>query len=185
MNFDENEPQSVREERFATERAGRRAARKAASLDLRGARRRGHRGHRRGPPQLVRQSGRSEHRQRSLSALVRRSPRMGLCRRGPWPARASTRVQGRLRMGQRILRAKERKALARLVRRLRRCRESGGIREHMHVRLSAMSGCSRPTAMAVRCPTSRTSCPWTAWSTCWTRPDSSSPRDWNRSPVDS
>lgn len=37
MNFDENEPQSVREERFATERAGRRAARKAASLDLRGA----------------------------------------------------------------------------------------------------------------------------------------------------
>ncbi|MFE1292376.1 hypothetical protein [Streptomyces sp. NPDC058751] len=37
MNFDENEPQSVREERFAAERAERRKARKAASLDLRGA----------------------------------------------------------------------------------------------------------------------------------------------------
>ena len=37
MNFDENEPQSVREERFAAERAERREARKAASLDSRGA----------------------------------------------------------------------------------------------------------------------------------------------------
>ncbi|MFB8085834.1 hypothetical protein [Streptomyces sp. NPDC055992] len=38
MNFfDENEPQSVREERFATERAQRRRARKAARLDSRGA----------------------------------------------------------------------------------------------------------------------------------------------------
>ncbi|MFK0050034.1 hypothetical protein ACIQU4_39190 [Streptomyces sp. NPDC090741] len=37
MNFDENEPQSVREECFAAERAGRGAARKAAPLDLRGA----------------------------------------------------------------------------------------------------------------------------------------------------
>ncbi|WP_261720244.1 hypothetical protein [Streptomyces sp. FZ201] len=37
MNFDENEPQSVRDERFAAERADRREARKAASLDLRGA----------------------------------------------------------------------------------------------------------------------------------------------------
>ncbi|MFE4863203.1 hypothetical protein [Streptomyces sp. NPDC056670] len=37
MNFDENEPQSVREERFAAERADARAARKAASLDLSGA----------------------------------------------------------------------------------------------------------------------------------------------------
>ncbi|GHA65238.1 hypothetical protein ACIQRS_08000 [Streptomyces termitum] len=37
MNFDENEPQSVREERFAAERAGRRETRKAASLDLWGA----------------------------------------------------------------------------------------------------------------------------------------------------
>ncbi|MFG2339516.1 hypothetical protein [Streptomyces yangpuensis] len=37
MNFDENEPQSVREERFAAERAEARAARKAASLDLWGA----------------------------------------------------------------------------------------------------------------------------------------------------
>lgn len=31
MNFDENEPQSVREERFAAERAERREARKAVS----------------------------------------------------------------------------------------------------------------------------------------------------------
>ncbi|WP_274029609.1 hypothetical protein [Streptomyces sp. MMBL 11-1] len=37
MNFDENEPQSVREERFAAERADRREARKAALLDSRGA----------------------------------------------------------------------------------------------------------------------------------------------------
>ncbi|MFZ3494725.1 hypothetical protein ACODT5_16140 [Streptomyces sp. 5.8] len=37
MNFDENEPLSVREERFAVERAERREARKAASLDSRGA----------------------------------------------------------------------------------------------------------------------------------------------------
>lgn len=37
MNFDENEPPSVREKRFAAERAERRAARKAASLDSRGA----------------------------------------------------------------------------------------------------------------------------------------------------
>ncbi|MEW2124911.1 hypothetical protein ACFWNC_05000 [Streptomyces sp. NPDC058369] len=38
MNFfDENEPQSVREERFAAERAQRRRARKAARLDSRGA----------------------------------------------------------------------------------------------------------------------------------------------------
>ncbi|MER5482086.1 hypothetical protein ABT024_02555 [Streptomyces sp. NPDC002812] len=37
MNFDENEPQAVREQRFAAERAERRAARKAASLDLRAA----------------------------------------------------------------------------------------------------------------------------------------------------
>ncbi|MEU2510137.1 MULTISPECIES: hypothetical protein [unclassified Streptomyces] len=37
MNFDEDEPQSVREERFAAERAEARAARKAASLDLWGA----------------------------------------------------------------------------------------------------------------------------------------------------
>ncbi|MFF4264596.1 hypothetical protein ACWGCK_17595 [Streptomyces virginiae] len=37
MNFDENEPQSVREQRFAAERAESRAARKAASLDLWGA----------------------------------------------------------------------------------------------------------------------------------------------------
>lgn len=37
MNFDENEPQSVREERFAAERTERREARKAASLDSRGA----------------------------------------------------------------------------------------------------------------------------------------------------
>ncbi|WP_079273060.1 hypothetical protein [Streptomyces sp. TN58] len=37
MNFDENEPQSVREERFTAERAERREARKAASLDSRGA----------------------------------------------------------------------------------------------------------------------------------------------------
>ncbi|MGW1141358.1 hypothetical protein [Streptomyces zhihengii] len=37
MNFDENEPQSVREERFAAERARARAARKAASLNLWGA----------------------------------------------------------------------------------------------------------------------------------------------------
>ncbi|QIY66480.1 MULTISPECIES: hypothetical protein [unclassified Streptomyces] len=37
MNFDENELQSVREERFAAERVERRAARKAASLDSRGA----------------------------------------------------------------------------------------------------------------------------------------------------
>ncbi|MEU3189028.1 hypothetical protein ABZ707_33290 [Streptomyces sp. NPDC006923] len=36
MNFDENEPQSVREERFVAERVERRAARKAASLDSRG-----------------------------------------------------------------------------------------------------------------------------------------------------
>ncbi|RSS54685.1 hypothetical protein EF912_16085 [Streptomyces sp. WAC07061] len=37
MNFDENEPQSVRDARFAAERAAGRAARKAASLDSRGA----------------------------------------------------------------------------------------------------------------------------------------------------
>ncbi|MFF8532349.1 hypothetical protein ACN6K9_008198 [Streptomyces sp. SAS_267] len=37
MNFDESEPQSVREQRFAAERAERRAARKVVSLDLRGA----------------------------------------------------------------------------------------------------------------------------------------------------
>ncbi|GGY81631.1 hypothetical protein [Streptomyces omiyaensis] len=37
MNFDENEPQSVREERFAAERARRRKARGAAQLDSRGA----------------------------------------------------------------------------------------------------------------------------------------------------
>ncbi|MFD3808586.1 hypothetical protein ACFWSF_26535 [Streptomyces sp. NPDC058611] len=37
MNFDENEPQSVREERFAVERAEARAARRAASLALWGA----------------------------------------------------------------------------------------------------------------------------------------------------
>ncbi|MFE2586753.1 hypothetical protein [Streptomyces sp. NPDC059378] len=37
MNFDENEPQSVREQRLAAERAARRAVRKAAPLDLRGA----------------------------------------------------------------------------------------------------------------------------------------------------
>lgn len=37
MSFDENEPQSVREQRFAAQRANRRTARKAASLDLRGA----------------------------------------------------------------------------------------------------------------------------------------------------
>ncbi|MFJ5834620.1 hypothetical protein [Streptomyces sp. NPDC093089] len=37
MDFDENEPQSVREGRFAAERAERREARKAASLDSRGA----------------------------------------------------------------------------------------------------------------------------------------------------
>ncbi|MER6561337.1 hypothetical protein ABT300_27115 [Streptomyces sp. NPDC001027] len=37
MNFDENESPSVREARFAAERAERRAARKAASLDSRGA----------------------------------------------------------------------------------------------------------------------------------------------------
>ncbi|MFD5142801.1 hypothetical protein [Streptomyces sp. NPDC058401] len=37
MNFDENEPQSVREERFAAERVERREARKAASLDSQGA----------------------------------------------------------------------------------------------------------------------------------------------------
>lgn len=37
MNFDENEPQSVREERFAAKRAKGREARKAASLDSRGA----------------------------------------------------------------------------------------------------------------------------------------------------
>lgn len=37
MSFDENEPQSVREQHFAAERARRRTARKAASLDLRGA----------------------------------------------------------------------------------------------------------------------------------------------------
>ncbi|MFF4557686.1 hypothetical protein [Streptomyces sp. NPDC001422] len=37
MNFDENEPQPVREERFAAERAERREARKTASLDSRGA----------------------------------------------------------------------------------------------------------------------------------------------------
>ncbi|TXS52266.1 hypothetical protein [Streptomyces sp. t39] len=37
LNFDENEPQSVREERFAAERARTRAARRAAPLDLRGA----------------------------------------------------------------------------------------------------------------------------------------------------
>ncbi|MFE6038959.1 hypothetical protein [Streptomyces sp. NPDC056452] len=37
MDFDENEPQSVREERFAAERCERRAARKAAPLDSRGA----------------------------------------------------------------------------------------------------------------------------------------------------
>ncbi|MGW6356269.1 hypothetical protein ACWFR5_13925 [Streptomyces sp. NPDC055092] len=37
MNFDENEPQPVREERFAAERAEHREARKAASLDSQGA----------------------------------------------------------------------------------------------------------------------------------------------------
>ncbi|MFF9063782.1 hypothetical protein ACF09E_00350 [Streptomyces sp. NPDC014891] len=37
MTFDVNEPQSVREERFAAERAARRRARKAARLDSRGA----------------------------------------------------------------------------------------------------------------------------------------------------
>ncbi|MFD6364958.1 hypothetical protein ACFWFX_34735 [Streptomyces roseolus] len=37
MNFDENEPPSVRDERFVAERVARRAARKAASLDSRGA----------------------------------------------------------------------------------------------------------------------------------------------------
>ncbi|WP_326580504.1 hypothetical protein OIE69_40865 [Actinacidiphila glaucinigra] len=37
MNFDENEPQSVREERFVAERVARRAARKAAALESRGA----------------------------------------------------------------------------------------------------------------------------------------------------
>ncbi|MFI7358050.1 hypothetical protein ACIBTP_29530 [Streptomyces avidinii] len=37
MNFQENEPQSVREERFAAQRAEGRAARKAASLDSQGA----------------------------------------------------------------------------------------------------------------------------------------------------
>ncbi|MET8938885.1 hypothetical protein ABZX28_18020 [Streptomyces rubiginosohelvolus] len=37
MHFDENEPQAVREERFAAERAARRASRKAARLDSRDA----------------------------------------------------------------------------------------------------------------------------------------------------
>ncbi|MFF6836897.1 hypothetical protein ACFY84_34670 [Streptomyces sp. NPDC012438] len=37
MNFDKNEPQSVREARLAVERAEARSARKAASLDLQGA----------------------------------------------------------------------------------------------------------------------------------------------------
>ncbi|MGQ4487417.1 hypothetical protein LRE75_36040 [Streptomyces sp. 372A] len=37
MNFEENEPQSVREERFAAERAQRREARRNALLDSRGA----------------------------------------------------------------------------------------------------------------------------------------------------
>ncbi|MFF1411878.1 hypothetical protein ACFVX6_19180 [Streptomyces sp. NPDC058289] len=37
MNFDENEPQSVREQRFVAERVERRAARKAATLDSRAA----------------------------------------------------------------------------------------------------------------------------------------------------
>ncbi|MFG2574906.1 hypothetical protein [Streptomyces sp. NPDC048481] len=37
MTFDEDEPQSVREERFAAERRARSAARKAAPLDSRGA----------------------------------------------------------------------------------------------------------------------------------------------------
>ncbi|MFI8185903.1 hypothetical protein ACIF70_36075 [Actinacidiphila glaucinigra] len=37
MNFDEDEPQSVREERFVAERVARRAARKAAALESRGA----------------------------------------------------------------------------------------------------------------------------------------------------
>ncbi|MEU2509014.1 hypothetical protein ABZ621_30480 [Streptomyces sp. NPDC007863] len=37
MNFDENEPPSVREERFVAERVARRAARKSAPLDSRGA----------------------------------------------------------------------------------------------------------------------------------------------------
>ena len=37
MSFDENEPQSVREQRFAAEQAERRATRKAVPLDLRGA----------------------------------------------------------------------------------------------------------------------------------------------------
>ncbi|MEU8773451.1 hypothetical protein [Streptomyces sp. NPDC048606] len=37
MYFDENEPQSVREERFAAERAEARAARRDAPLDLWGA----------------------------------------------------------------------------------------------------------------------------------------------------
>lgn len=37
MDFDEHEPQPVREERFAAERTARRTARKTAVLDLRGA----------------------------------------------------------------------------------------------------------------------------------------------------
>ncbi|MEW2491553.1 hypothetical protein [Streptomyces sp. NPDC048411] len=37
MSFDENEPQAVRDDRLAAERAWRRAARRSASLDLRGA----------------------------------------------------------------------------------------------------------------------------------------------------
>ncbi|GGW65215.1 hypothetical protein [Streptomyces xantholiticus] len=37
MGFDENESQAVREERFAAERARRRAERRSASLDLRGS----------------------------------------------------------------------------------------------------------------------------------------------------
>ncbi|WP_406111551.1 hypothetical protein [Kitasatospora purpeofusca] len=37
MRFDENESQSVREERFVAERAERREARRTASLDSRGA----------------------------------------------------------------------------------------------------------------------------------------------------
>ncbi|MEU5032826.1 hypothetical protein AB0G48_01505 [Streptomyces rubiginosohelvolus] len=37
MHFDENEPQAMREERFAAERAARRASRKAARLDSRDA----------------------------------------------------------------------------------------------------------------------------------------------------
>lgn len=28
------------------------------------------------------------------------------------------------------------------------------------------------------------SCLWSTWSTCWSRPDSSSPRGWSRSPAD-